>query len=74
MVLSDAVRFEKSNWLECHRYHYLLLKNQFTNNLLLEVSIIVGLSRYLEVWQRYFTPLKALNLGIGRDQAGNVLW
>ena len=62
MVLSATVRFKKSNSLECHRYHYLLLKNQFTNTLLLGDSIIAGLSRYLKVLQRYFTPLKALIL------------
>ena len=35
MALSATVRFKKSNWLECHCYHYLLLKNQYTNTLLL---------------------------------------
>ena len=34
MVLTAAVRFKKSNGLECHRYRYLLLKNQFRNTLL----------------------------------------
>ena len=33
-----------------------------------------GLSRYLKVWQWYFTPLKLVNLGIGGDRAENVLW
>ena len=74
MALNATVRFKKSNWLECHRYHYLLLKNQFTNTLLLGDSITAGLSRYLKVWQRYFLPLNASNLGIARDQAENVLW
>ena len=74
MALNATARFKKSNWLECHRYHYLLLKNQFTNTLLLGDSIRAGLLRYLKVWQRYFMPLNALNLGIGRDQAENVLW
>ena len=74
MTLSATVRFKKSNWLECHRYHYLLLKNQFTNTLLLGDSIIAGLLRYLKVWQRYFMPLSALNLGIGGDRAENLPW
>ena len=73
MALNATARFKKSNWLECHRYHYLLLKNQFTNTLLLGDSIIAGLSRYLKEWQRYFTPLNALNLEIGGDRAENVL-
>ena len=66
--------FKKSNWLECHRYHYLLFKKQFTNTLLLGDSNIAGLSRYLKVWQRHFTPFKALNWEIGGERAGNVLW
>ena len=28
----------------------------------------------MKVWQRYFTPLNALYLGIGGDQVENVLW
>ena len=74
MAVCATVRFKKSSWLECHHYHYFLLKNQFTNTLLIGDSFIAGLSRYLKVWQRYFMPLNALNLGIGRDQAENVLW
>ena len=74
MALSATVHLKKSNWLECHCYHYLLLKNQFTNTLLLRDSIIASFSRYLKVWHRYFTPLKALNFGIGRDCVENVLW
>ena len=50
IALSATVRFKKSNWLECHRYHYLLLKNQLTNTLLLGDSIIAGLSKDLKVW------------------------
>ena len=73
MALSATARFKKSNWLECHRYHYLLLKNRFTSTLLLGDPIIAGLSRYLKVWQRYFTPLKELDLRIGGDRAKNVL-
>ena len=73
MALSATVCFKKSNWLECHRYFYLLLKNQFTNTLLLGDSIIADLSRYLKVWQKYVTPLKALNFGIGGKRVENVL-
>ena len=31
-------------------------------------------SRDIPLWQRYFTPLKALNFGIGGDQVENVFW
>ena len=74
MALSATVHFKKTNWLECYRYHYLLLKNLFTNTLLLGASIIAGLSRYLKVWQRYFTLLEALNFGIEGDRVVNVIW
>ena len=42
--------------------------------LLLGDSIIAGLSRYLKLWPRYFTPLEALNFGIGGDRVVNVIW
>ena len=74
MALSATFCFKKLNWLECHRYYYLLWKNQFTNTLLVWDSIIAGLSRYLKVWQRYFASLNALNLGIERNRVENVLW
>ena len=74
MALSATVRFKKWNWLECHWYHYLHLKHQFTNTVLLGDSIIAGPSRYLKVLQRYFAPLKAFNFGIGGDRVENVLW
>ena len=48
-------------------------KNQFTNSLLLGDSIIACLSKNLKVWQRYFMPLKVLNIGIGADLVENVL-
>ena len=69
MALSATVYFKKSNLLECYRYHYLLLKNQFTNTIFLGDSIITDYSRYWKVWQRYFNSLKALNLGTGGDRA-----
>ena len=72
-ALSATVRFKKSEWLECHCYHYLLLTKQFTNTLLLGDSTIAGLSKYLKVWQRYFTPFIALNSGIEENQAESVL-
>ena len=44
------------------------------NTLLLGDSIIAGLSRHPNVWNEYFTPIKALNLGIGIDHVENALW
>ena len=44
------------------------LKNQFTNTLLLGDSVIAGLSRYLKVSQKYFTPLTALKLELEKTE------
>ena len=65
MDLSATVRFKKSNWLGFKKKIYTLLLGD---------SVIVGLLRYLRVWPRHFTPLKALNLGIKRGDVENVLW
>ena len=37
-------------------------------------SIIQGLKRYHDIWDTYFAPLSAINLGIGGDRTENILW
>ena len=37
-------------------------------------SIIADLSRYSNIWKRYFKSLNALNSGIGGDRVRNNLW
>ena len=37
-------------------------------------SIVDGLERYPDVWNKLFAPLSAINLGIGGDRTKNVLW
>ena len=37
-------------------------------------SIVQGLKRYSNVWQKMFAPLGAINLGIGGDRTQNLLW
>ena len=37
-------------------------------------SIVNGLQRYNNVWNSYFAPLKAANLGIGGDKVQHILW
>ena len=44
------------------------------STLLIGDSIIVGLSRYSNIWNRYFKPFNAINCGIGGDRVQNILW
>ena len=44
------------------------------STLLIGDSTIAGLSRYFNIWKRYFKPLNAINCGIGVDRVENILW
>ena len=72
MALISAELFYKSYWVEYHRSHCFMFKDSKPNTLLLVDSIVAGLSRYPNVWNEYFTPLIALNLGIEGDRVENV--
>ena len=37
-------------------------------------SIVKGLGRYQDIWQKYFEPLGAINLGNGGDKTEEILW
>ena len=50
-----------------------LLKPSKAKLALVGASIVNGLQRYPDVWQT-FTPLGAINLGIGGDKVENILW
>ena len=67
MALIPTERFYKSNWVEYHHNHCSMIKDSKLNTLLLGDSIVVGISRYPNVWNEYFTPINMLNLGIGGD-------
>ena len=55
MALSATALLKKSNLLECHRSHYLLLEKQLTNSFLPGDSFMAGLSKYSNMWQRCFS-------------------
>ena len=74
MALIPTERFYKSNWIEYHRNHCSMIKDAKPNALLLGDSIVACLSRYPNVWNEYFAPRNALNLGIGGDRVENALW
>ena len=44
------------------------------STLLIGDSIIAGLSRYSNIWNRYCKPSNAINCGIGGDRVQNILW
>ena len=74
MALISTERFYKSNWIEYHCNHCSMIKEAKPNTLLLGDSIVAGLSRYPNVWKKYFALINASNLGIGGDRLKNVLW
>ena len=61
MALIPTKRFYKSNWVEYDRNHCFLIKDSKPNTLLLGDFIVVGLSRYPNVWFEYFAQIHALN-------------
>lgn len=65
---------EKPGWFAEHEKHVEIAKTSSASLLLIGDSIIQGLARYPKIWNKYFTPLKALNFGLGGDRTQNVLW
>ena len=74
MVLIPTECFYKSNWIEHHHNHCSMIKDTKPSTLLLGDSIVASLSRYLNVWNEYFTPTDVMNLGIGGCCVENALW
>ena len=74
MATTPSTRFSKMNWLN---FHYdqcsKLAKNTF-ETIIIDDSIVGGLSRYQNVRDNFLKPLKALNCGIGGDRIQHVLW
>ena len=69
-----AGRDNKAGWYGMHEKHEAMAKRGTLEYILCGDSIIAGLSRYIGVWRKYFSPLNALNLGIGGDRTQHVLW
>ena len=57
-----------------HNLNKLLLKLSKAKLALVGDSIVSGLHMYPVVWNELFTPLGAINLGIGGDKVENILW
>ncbi|XP_065674481.1 platelet-activating factor acetylhydrolase IB subunit alpha1 [Hydra vulgaris] len=71
---TPSYRDNKAGWFETHNKHAALAVSSKSEVILIGDSIIAGLSRYHNVWRKYFNPLKALNFGIGGDRTQHVLW
>ena len=74
MSIAPLPRLSNVSWLNFHNKHCnsTMIGNYFT--LLIGDSIIAGLSRYSNIWKKYFKPLYAISCGIGGDRVENVLW
>ena len=74
MPIAPLPRLSNVKWLN--------FQNELCNNmtigdystLSIGDSIIADLSRYSNIWKRYFKSLNALNSGIGGDRVRNNLW
>ena len=74
MFISPLPRSNNTNWLKLHNKHCNDILNSSYSTLLIGDSLVVGLSRYPNIWRRYFKPLNAINCGIDGDRIQNVLW
>ena len=74
MFINPLPRSNNTNWLKLHNKHCNDIINSSYSTLLIGDSLIAGLSRYPNIWRRYFKPLNAINCGIGGDRIQNVLW
>ena len=68
-VASD--RIFNAKWIKLHR---VLAESSNATILIAGDSLIVYLSRYFNVWEKYFVPFNKLNFGIGVDLIENVFW
>ncbi|XP_012556964.2 serine/arginine repetitive matrix protein 1 isoform X1 [Hydra vulgaris] len=65
---------DKAGWYGEHEKHVEIAKTSSACVLLIGDSIIQGLARYPKIWNKYFSPLKSLNFGLGGDRTQHVLW
>ena len=72
--LSPTPRNGKHGWYDQFHKHILLLNDSKAKILLVFYSLVSYLSRYPEIWRKYFMNHRALTFGIAGDKAQNVLW
>ena len=74
MSISPLPQSNNTSWPKLHNKHCNDILNSSYSTLLIGDFLIAGLSRYPNIWRRYFKPLNAINCGIGGDRIQNVSW
>ena len=69
-----SARHNKVGWFENQQKHICLTKRMQPTILLIGDSIIAGLTRYQNVWKKYFKFPKTVNCGIPGGKTQHVLW
>ena len=71
-IISTA-RNSKVGWYENHERQVNLINKLQPSTLLTDDSIVAGLSRHKNVWQKYFKFPKIVNCGIPGNKTQHVL-
>ena len=74
MTTTPSTRFSKMNWPNFHHNHCSKLAKNTFEAIVIGDSIVAGLSRYQNVWEKFLKPLKAFNCGAGGDRIQHVFW
>ena len=74
VFIKPTPRDNKLGWYETHDHHVCLMNRMKPSFLLIGDSIIYGLSRYKNVWNKYFGFSKTVKCGISGDKTQHVLW
>ena len=69
-----STRRNKVGWLENHLKHICLTKRMQPTTLFIGDSIVAGLTRYQNIWKKYFKSPKTVNCGIPGDKTQHVFW
>ena len=66
-------KFYDNNWLKIHHNHCFQVKHENINSMETGHTIVVGLTRYTNIWKNLFDN-RFISLGISGDRVENVLW
>ena len=73
MASIPSKRINNNNWLEIHYNHCFHVNHDNIDSVMIGDSIVVGLTRYNNVWKNLFGS-GFINLGIRGDRVEHVLW